>query len=522
MSTVIDNFTVTETNYEILEGNGIPVTVLTLSPLSGFAITASDFSATITSPVESISFAQDGDDVLMTITFEAAYQVTSSLSIPICMSGLSTTVTVNLAVNYAANLTNASSSTTPSLINISGSYGTTSNVFTSTIQATSGYYFLNEPTCVVSAGASNDYSISNVKTLNSNNQLTSIIFTTEYTFPVSSVTGDIVTVNASAIELPSVAAEEVRSYSIANGAINPNGETRRFTALGILNADWNLTVNNGISDIYDYSSAIPSSGEDFFDIVFPAGSGVTYTFTLTGDLLSPFPLPTTWTIIQTDTNTAPIAEAQTVSALHNNNALIELFGSDAEGDALTYIITSLPTENLESPPGTVITTVPFTLPSNEVTYDASSIGSDNFQFKVNDGALDSIPQIVTINTVAAVTTIPIGVTYNGSTLVTGPSPATVDVGASGPFGRSTTINVTKNVNGPGGGTATSDYDIIITEDADNVGLNLKAYNIPPTTAVDQGDGTVDITYLFTLEVADGGLVESTDAINITVGVFYYI
>ena len=168
-------------------------------------------------------------------------------------------------------------------------------MFTSTIQATSGYYFLNEPTCVVSIGASNDYSISNVKTLNSNNQLTSIIFTTEYTFPVSSVTGDIVTVNASAIELPSVAAEEVRSYSIANGAINPNGETRRFTALGVLNADWNLTVNNGISDIYDYSSTIPSSGEDFFDIVFPAGSGVTYTFTLTGDLLSPFPLPTTWT-----------------------------------------------------------------------------------------------------------------------------------------------------------------------------------------------------------------------------------
>ena len=197
-------------------------------------------------------------------------------------------------------------------------------------------------------------------------------------------------------------------------------------------------------------------------------------------------------------------------------------GSDAEGDALTYIITSLPTENLESPPGTVITTVPFTLPSNEVTYDAGSIGSDNFQFKVNDGTLDSIPQIVTINTVAAVTTIPIGVTYNGSTLVTGPSPATVDVGASGPFGRSTTINVTKNVNGPGGGTTTSDYDIIITEDADNVGLNLKAYNIPPTTVVDQGDGTVDITYLFTLKVADGGLVESTDAINITVGVFYYI
>lgn len=522
MSTVIDNFTVTETNYEILDGDGIPATILTLSPVRGFVITASDFSATITSPVDTISFAQDGDDVLMSITFEAAYQVTSSLSIPICMAGFSTTVTISLAVNYAANLTNASSSTTPSLINIAGFYGTTSNVFTSTIQATSGYYFLNEPTCVISAGVLSDYSISNVKTLNSNNQLTSITFTTDYTFPASSVTGDIITVSGSAIELASVAAEEVRSYSVSNRAINPNGETRRFTALGILNADWNLTVNNGISDIYDYSSAIPSSGEDFFDIVFPAGSGVTYTFTLTGDLLSPFPLPTTWTIIQTDTNTAPVAEAQTVSALHNHDALIELFGSDAEGDALTYIITSLPTEDLESPPGTVITTVPFTLPSNEVTYDTGSIGSDNFQFKVNDGTLDSIPQIVTINTVAAVTTIPIGVTYSGNTLVTGPSPATVDVGSSGPFGRSTTINVTKNINGPGGGTATSDYDIIITEDADNVGLNLKAYNIPPTTVVDQGDGTVDITYLFTLKVADGGVVESTDAINITVGVFYYI
>ena len=522
MSTTIDNFTVTQTTHTVTSGGNIPVTVLTLSPLSGYVITASDFSATITSPVDSIAFAQDGDNVLMTISFEAAYQVTSTLSVPICISGQSSVVVVNLAVNYATTLANSTSSVTPGLINVSGTYGTTSNVFTSAITATSGYYFLNEPTCTVSTGVLANYNISNTKTLNSNNQLTAISFTAEYTFPESDVTGDVITVVGNAIELPSTAAEEIRSYSFSTADIRSNGETRRFTALGVYAADWTLVVNNGTSDIYNYSSSIPSVGEDFLDIVFPAGSDVTYTFTLTGDLASPFPLPTTWTVSQADTNTAPVADAQTVSALHNNDALISLSASDAEGDSLTYIITSLPTENLESPPGTVISAVPFTLPSNEVTYDAASLGSDNFQFKVNDGALDSIAQIVTVNTVAAVTTIPINVTYDSCTLVTAPSPATVDVGSSGPFGRSTVINVTKNTNGPGGGTATTDYDVIISEDLDNVGLDLKASNITPSSVADQGDGTVNLTYLFTLKVDDGGVVASTDDINITVGVFYFI
>ena len=296
MSTQIDNFTVTEVNSTVALGGVIPSAVLTLSPNSGYVITASDFSATITSPVNSIVFSQDGNNVLMSIGFNST-TVSSDLSIPICMAGKSTIVQVNLEVSFGFNVSNATSSLAQSTINISGPYNSTSNVFTSTFTADTDFYFLNTPTCTITIGDTNSYALTESKTFDGNSNLTAITFTAAYTFPVADVTGDQIEVIASAIALPDVAPVVVRSYNFINSPLNTSGETRSFAATGTPGAAWTLTVTNGATPS-TYSSVIPSGGQDFIDIVIPAGFNEDYIFTLSGDLISPFPQTNPFTVSQ--------------------------------------------------------------------------------------------------------------------------------------------------------------------------------------------------------------------------------
>lgn len=293
----MDNFTVTEVNTTVNVGNTIPSAVLTLSPNAGYSIVANDFSATIAPPLASVVFSQDGVNILMTIVFDGT-TVSSELSVPICIAGESTTVTVNLEVDYNFTVQNASASLPAALINISGPYNSTSNVFTSVFSADANYYFLNTPTCVVAIGDTNSYTLTNSKTFDSNQNLTDIAFTVQYTFPVSSVTGDAITVVASAIALPDVAPIEIRSYTFNTAPLSSAGETRMFIATGTPAANWTLVVNDGTSDIYNYTSIIPSGGQDFLDIVIPSGYSTSYTFTLSGDLISPFPQVNPFTLTQ--------------------------------------------------------------------------------------------------------------------------------------------------------------------------------------------------------------------------------
>jgi hypothetical protein len=93
---------------------------------------------------------------------------------------------------------------------------------------------------------------------------------------------------------------------------------------------------------------------------------------------------------------APTANAQTVAVSHNTAKSITLTGSDPNSPALslTYIVTTSPTH------GTLSGTAP------NLTYTPTSgyAGSDSFQFKVNNGSLDSNVATVTLNVAAAAPT----------------------------------------------------------------------------------------------------------------------
>jgi len=139
-----------------------------------------------------------------------------------------------------------------------------------------------------------------------------------------------------------------------------------------------------------------------------------------------------FTIGSSSVNTAPSANAQSVSTNEDNNLAITLTGSDPEGDSLTYVLMSAPSNGFLTG-----------LPPN-VTYSpqANWNGSDSFNFLVSDGSLNSGQATVSI-TVNAVNDAP---SANSQSVITNEdSPEVIFVVASDPEGSTLTYSITDDV-----------------------------------------------------------------------------
>lgn len=303
------NFSVSSVEFGVNSGTNIADTqstaVLTLIPDPGFTLTAADFSYTSgPSQIQSVAFSQSGANVIATVTFVAdAVMPSNDLDIPICISGNSGLVQYSLSGKLEVI---ASANVTPSTSDIAytanGSAEDEVQVFNQTITADSGYYFPTAPTGHLSSGNSNSYLFSTSLTTDNEGNITAKTFTGNYTFGDSSVSGDIFTIVAEA-ELIPVIVREITSYTISSNNIRPAGETRNMTIYGTEGAQFSLTVVNedGTSVLTNplTNITIPASGSYSFNITFPAVTDTDdYDFVLTGDLASPFPQDTTFTINQ--------------------------------------------------------------------------------------------------------------------------------------------------------------------------------------------------------------------------------
>jgi len=113
-----------------------------------------------------------------------------------------------------------------------------------------------------------------------------------------------------------------------------------------------------------------------------------------------------YVVVEYGTSEAPVADPQSLSGDSCSTLTVTLTGSDPDSDPLTYIICTLPGHGeLYDGPNTsghhiVSGELPYTITDsgNRTTYDAvdSYSGGDSFDFKVNDGALDSAEATISI------------------------------------------------------------------------------------------------------------------------------
>jgi hypothetical protein len=112
-------------------------------------------------------------------------------------------------------------------------------------------------------------------------------------------------------------------------------------------------------------------------------------------------------------NHPPVANSQSLSVAQGGSRVITLTGSDLDGDALTYTVTSQPTHGSLAVSGANCTYTP----------DSSYWGNDSFKFRVNDGGADSDEATVSILVTATGTMALIDVDFGAGTSTTETGPA---------------------------------------------------------------------------------------------------
>jgi hypothetical protein len=350
----MDNFTVQSGAY-IVEG-GDPIDsetgsqiIMTLVPNVGFAIEAPNFAPKSPLPqgITQITFTQDGVNVIMTMDVDANFDMPNNdLTIPICINGSSRQIGViikgDVDINTDANIT-------PAKIfkpfQAEGPINTTEEVVTETLQADTGYYFANEPTISLVEGDPDSYSFSVVPSYTLDNdgiqRLTSAVCKAFYTYPDTSIEGDQILVFGRAIEIP-VLDREITAYSMTQGIISVNGETRPISLVGVVGAQFTVTVVGDAGSNPNFSgtgtntwTGTMQGSIESESIIFPGVTqDVNYTITISGpDLAS-------------DIGTNPF----TLQQVNNVNFSIELLSSDYTVTPTTRTIQVLPGQTDISPP----------------------------------------------------------------------------------------------------------------------------------------------------------------------------
>jgi uncharacterized repeat protein (TIGR01451 family) len=133
------------------------------------------------------------------------------------------------------------------------------------------------------------------------------------------------------------------------------------------------------------------------------------------------------TIEVTFGNAAPTADAATATTAEDTPVDVTLDGGDPDGDDLTYVITSLPSDGTLRSGGTALTAAPFELPARTVTYvpDDDYNGADSFRFETSDGRLASADASASL-TVTPVNDRP-GADDGGMTVASGETTAELDL-----------------------------------------------------------------------------------------------
>ena len=294
----LNNYTYSSVSYQITEGDNVTseigTAVITLEPVSGYSLDANDFAlgSSFSDPnVDSVVFTQDGDNVLVIVTFVAGFVMPSeNYNVALCIDGQGVAIPVNISgvinATVSANITGDSSETdTP--YSASGLEGETVSLFSRTYTASSGYFLSGETILINGEENPEGFTITETPTYDSENRLVSITYNVSYTFTSVSYVNQDAQIVVTSRGIPVVLGEVTR-WRIYNAVIPVNGDVRPLKIYGGPGAVFSVTLNDGSGPITIINNeTLPASGVYEQDIQFdPVTADTTYTLTISGNVAS--------------------------------------------------------------------------------------------------------------------------------------------------------------------------------------------------------------------------------------------
>ena len=304
----LTNCTINSTSVEVTPsqalGSGVANQVLTITPNTGYRVDHNDF--TIASPptgVSAITKSNSGtayaenNTVLINVDLDDSFNPgTNNHTFTIDVDGaavLERDIPKTLSGVFNVSVTDATTAATNQAYTATNTSGTTVDLFTRTVTATSGHYFETAPTCVVTTGDVDNYVI--VATPNgTGTSHTATTFNVDGIIPLITDTADVINITANAVDIP-VALNRINSYSIDTSDAPYALTKKSLTVYGDVGAKFEVNITrSGDSHTYDFTAGdftssstnsgtltIASNGQHAQLITMPlVVADVTYTFTI--------------------------------------------------------------------------------------------------------------------------------------------------------------------------------------------------------------------------------------------------
>jgi len=310
-------YTVTEFNGEAEVGDQVNLDItefaLIITPNSGYTIDAASFSVpTLPSEINSVVFTNGaGGTVKATCTFNSSFIMPlGDVEILLDIDGVATEDLWTISGSYISTVTNTTDpdgeTTTP--FSVSGNEGDLVTLFTKTFTVATNHlfnispFYYQDPTKKTTSNYIITYTSTGVGT-GENYIETTRTYTVKYTIGSSDETLNNIYFIANADPI-FTSTPELVSYKINLNDIGQKPETRKIDFYGGAAAGFTLNVTDGGSNNDNYALNLPASGTTSLTLSFPnnlAPGDKTWTFTLTGDLASPFVQDNPFTITQLGT-----------------------------------------------------------------------------------------------------------------------------------------------------------------------------------------------------------------------------